>query len=823
MEHKIFLVYIDILGFEELPKILAEKSTTTAEDIKLSILSVIQEKIQDLEKMKLLLTFKKFGELSDEIAKKATVTSEEVRKHLIETIKEKIQGLEKNGLLLRKQRGSIDSWLLYVESIPKVFGCIKKVVETEIPVEISVGVIKIEDITKYFENKYPEYKDEAISSLKATYTLLDTFRSWYKNENGKAIKQTFVIFTKEAYEELGIFKKMCQRVPGEKELYHLFEEPKDIVWTQEIAEQISKEKSKIRERRTGVVINPRVFENLALRRVYGFMKVENYWQLKEKLQDFFEQNEAAAIGIHGIYGYHDILIQSYEPASEDPKTRLKVRLWPIINNEKNFKQEYFGWAEVRGIIKYHNILIKENPKTFWSSDEVDRYKKFFKPVITRKIARNILEDMLDKNICIKTKYDKSDITDEEKERGETEFLILVEVNEGMGAALANPEMIFEETILKNLLNDPKAGPRVRTVEKIAPCKESFIKGNFILHVVGRLKDLNEIVLEKIHKESIKYEMIQCKTQVIIPAEPIVENKLPVLLERSLPPIKARRILEIVTQCKTKINDEYVIPPSEFIYPFSFSMIDESYRDIIIKVYEKFYDLIDDYYGGDKHLLAEMLRFLYGIAEAFVLDGGEKIKSCKTFKDRRSILVKNIGEKIEESLSQVFDRVIKSCSLSENEFNELLNLAIRIKMGRMGDFNCKVVSIGKTAMALRAVEGVFLDERKAEKAIKIAESVIGVEKAKQKIDKLNELYTEFKKWFAPVISQEIYKKLTGITVGNLEGIANVRNLFSHAGRSEEAKILEISSKLPDILQGVRQGIRYLEHINTRFNEIDRGPS
>lgn len=444
-------------------------------------------------------------------------------------------------------------------------------------------------------------------------------------------------------------------------------------------------------------------------------------------------------------------------------------------------------------------------------------------MITGEIARDVLEDMIDKNICIKTEYDKSDITDEERER-KTEFLILVEVKEGTGALVNPPEMIFEETILKKLLNDPEVGSKVRTVEKIAPCRESFIKGNFILHVVGNLKDLNEIVLEKIHKESIKYETIQCKTQVIIPAESIVENKLPVLLERSLPPIKAKRILEIITQYMTKINDEYVIPPSEFIYPFSFSMIDESYRDIIIDVYEKFHNLIEEYYGGDKHLFAEMLRFLYGIAEVFVLDGEDKIRSCKTFKNRRSGLVTSISEKIEESLSHVFDRVIKSCSLSEDEFNELLNLAIRIKMGRMGDFNCKVVSIGKTAMALRAVEGIFLDERKVEKAVKIAESVIGVEKAEQKIDKLNELYTEFKKWFAPITSpEEIYKKPTEITVWNLEGIANVRNLFSHARYSEEAKILEISSKLPDILQGVFQGIRYLEHINKRFYKIDRVPS
>lgn len=820
MERKIFLVYIDILGFEELPKQLAEESVSLAEDLNVAVLRV-------LEKRGPLLKYENLKEdLPKEITKRTIVTSEKARKNLIKTINEKIQELEKKGLLLRKREASIDSWLLYVDSVQKVLECIQKVVEAERPVEIAVGAIKVEDPTKYLESEASEYKNGTIATLKETGALLDAYKSLYKNENKTAIKQTFVIFTKEAYEDLGIScRKVIYNRDG-KELYVLRGDFKDTIWIQKIIEQISKERGKTREIISGVIINPEVFENLALRKVYGFMKVENYWELKEKMQEFFKQNEDATIGVHGIYGYHDIIIQSYEPESEDPKTRLELRLWPIINNEDYFKPEYFGWAEVKGIIKHHGIQIKNGFRSIlWSVADLDRYKKFFGPIITHEtIDDSALREMVDKNILFETQYDQSDITNEERKRGETEFLVLVEVKEGMrSSSVKHPETTFEELILKNLLNDQDVGPMVRTVEKIEPCKESFIKGNFILHVVGRLDDLNEIVLKKIHKESTKYNEIQCKTQVIIPAEPIVKNKLPVLLERSLPPIKARRILEIITQCKTKINDEYVIPPSEFIYPFAFSMVDEPYGDKIIEVYEKFYVLIDVYYGGDKHLLAEMLRFLYGITEAFVLDEEEKIESCKTFKDRRSILVKNIGEKIEESLSQVFDRVIKSCSLSENEFNELLNLAIRIKMGRMGDFNCKEVSIGKTAMALRAVEGVFLDGRKEEKAVKKAESVIGVEKAKQKIDKLNELYTEFKKWFAPVISQEIYKKLTGITVGNLEGIANVRNLFSPAGRSEEAKILEISSKLPDILQGVRQGIRYLEHINTRFNEIDRGPS
>ena len=820
MERKIFLVYIDILGFEELPKILEEQSASFAETLKADLHSVIQKKTKGLDKNELLLRVEKLEEeWPDEIAKRIIVPSEEARKNLIKTIDEKIRELEEKGLLLRKQRCSIDSWLLYVDSIQKVLDCIQKVVETERPVEIAVDAIKVEDPTKYLESESSKYKNGPIATIKENCALLGAYKSWYKNENKTAIKQTFVIFTKEAYEDLGI---SCRIVSyNGKEFYCLRGDFKDTNWIQKIIEQLSKKRRKTGEIISGVIINPEVFENLALRKVYGFMKVENYWELKEKMQEFFKQNEDAAIGVHGVYGYHDIIIQSYEPESEDQKTRLELRLWSIINNEDYFKPEYFGWAKVKGVIKHHGIQIKNGFRSsLWSVADLDRYKKIFRPIITHEtIDDSALREMVGKNILFETQYDQSDITNEERKRGETEFLVLVEVKKREGAVLVeHPETIFEESILENLLNDPKIGSKVRTVEKIEPCGKSFITGNFILHVVGHLDDLNEIVLKKIHKESIKYNEIQCKTQVIIPAEQIVENKLPVLLESSLPLITARRILEIIEQCK----NGYVIPPSEFIYPFAFSIVDEPYRDAIIKIYEESNLLIYKYYNEDQNLSAEMYRFLYGIAETHILDGKDKLGSCKTFKDRRSSFVTCIGEKIEESMSQVFDRVIHSCRLSEEEFNELLNLAIRIKMGGTGDFNCKLVSIGKTAMALRAVEGIFSDEKKVEKAIKIAKDVIiDEENAKQKIGELNELYTELKKWFAPRrIPNEIYRKPTEITIRNLEGIANVRNLFSHAGRSEEAKILEISSKLPDILQGVSQGVRYLGHINTRFDEIDR---
>ena len=67
--------------------------------------------------------------------------------------------------------------------------------------------------------------------------------------------------------------------------------------------------------------------------------------------------------------------------------------------------------------------------------------------------------------------------------------------------------------------------------------------------------------------------------------------------------------------------------------------------------------------------------------------------------------------------------------------------------------------------------------------------------------------------------EMYKQPMMTTTKNLDGFSPIRNLFSHAkGESEKEKILEIFNKLPDILQGVYQGVKYLEHINKRLENV-----
>lgn len=754
MLNRVYLIYMDILGFEKLAKKIAKETMKRPKDI---------------------------------------------RSDLVIRMKKKIEELKEAGLLLESQEISLDSWLLKISHIPEVIECIKGIItEIKIPLEIAIRVDIFEDDMK------TEYTDEVMSLIKS----LSAYKKRYKTEHEKSIDKTFIVFTKDVYEELraieSIFSRTRELIGTKGELYYV----DSIVDVEQ------------ENRHLGVVVNPLVFKHLAIRNVYGFKKNDNYWKFKEDAINFFMQNKGMSIGIHGIYGYHDVLIHSYEPFSGDPKTRLELRLSPFLNAENEFNSENFGWCEVERVIKYHGIPVQEET-AHWSSNEINKYKRIFRDIATgEKIDDEIRKEMIDNAICIETQYDLSDITDEEKRHGKTEFLILVDIEKGTSASTHLPEDIFEDTILKRLLNE--YGHNVRTIEKIKSSGTCFITADFILHVVGKLDDLNDVLIHCIHKYAKDYqERFQCKTQVVIPAEQISENRLPVLLEQPIGTSDENKIMYIIKNCRTKIDNVIAIPPSELTRPFAINTIDEYAMKQIIDIYEISDSLIYRYnYDRDKMLSIEMYMFLYGIAEALTKlneDGG--IEASKIFKEKRSQFINNIGEKVEYTLKRVLDKVKNKYELSDDDFNSLINLAIKLKLSKDGHFNCGIINIGEIAKGLRAIDGICSDEANINKAKKKAVKE-KVQEFEEKITLLKVLYTEFTKWFAPGKTKEMYKQLgLRITAKNLDGFSPIRNLFSHAkGESEEEKILEIFNKLPDILQGVYQGVKYLEHINKRLEKV-----
>lgn len=738
-----------------------------------------------------------FEELASEIAKKSGKKPDIVRDEFITILESELQKFKKSVSLEYEKIGP-DSWLLQTnDDILKVLDAIQKIMEVKTPpLEMAIGKTEIDP---GYTAAHDDYTIRLVKNLTSSYKTL------YKQKYGESIKRSFIVFADEVYDELCSHRSICLRISN---AHHVGGELHYMT------------KADRKKHHLGVVINPIVFKSLALRKVYGFKRIDDYWTLKEELQEFSDRTKDASIGVHGIYGYHDILIQSYEPSSEDGKNRLTLRLWPILSGENDFSPENFGLAEVKGVIKYHGIK-SEELETRLSSEDIHKYKKNFNLITTGgEIDSSIVDEMLDRNICIRTEYDLSDISEEEQKKGKTEFLVLAEVR-GRNDSPVSPEDLFEQKVLNPLLDEH--GHYVRTVERLRSNAESFVRAHFMIHVVGYLNDLNDILLNHIHKRSINHKEFDCKTQVVIPAEQITENRFPVLLEDSISPTKANRILEIIDKCKSKINDEYIIPPGKLVYPFAAYTIGDYDRKAIIGLYEIFDSIVFEYYDGDKDSYMKLYRFLYGIAEVLALakvSDNRGIAACRVFKNERSQFINDIGEKIENTLKQVLDNILKDCKLEESELNSSFNLAIKLLMNREGKFDCRVVQIGDTGMGISAVAGVCLDEDKINRARARAEDMneLTKETIDQEMELLCKIYSELKKWFAPGITEEMYKNPLEITIKNLKGFSTQRNLFSHGRRTEEEKVQHIYDNLSDILQGVLKGVKYLGHINKQIGAI-----
>jgi Mg/Co/Ni transporter MgtE len=178
MNGKKYLVYLDILGFEDLAREIAKK-TGFEED-------VIRQNY-----------------LSDPLEKK------------IEEIKRKEIQISKG---ISEIEGS-DNYVLIVDHIQTAFELVGKLTTIKIlhkeyefiPLEVGLGAKKIdEDI----EVK-PINRKEIIKFLKND--IINPYRGYYKKKHGDKIKETFVLFTRDFFDELEpLDKKYCEEISYKK-------------------------------------------------------------------------------------------------------------------------------------------------------------------------------------------------------------------------------------------------------------------------------------------------------------------------------------------------------------------------------------------------------------------------------------------------------------------------------------------------------------------------------------------------------------------------------------------------------------------------------
>ncbi len=186
MEKK-FLIYIDILGFEELGK---GSKFLTEEEIK------------------------------------KVLTEEEIKKVSVERVQNKINELKNTEEIKRGEKQSPDSWLLFAEEISDVFYSIHKILEAKLPFEIAIGCKEFEKHPTSDELIF--LRDETMSFLKND--LLSSYKSKYKDEhNQESIKETFIVINDDFYKELkNFYKKSCDEEISYagKHFYHL---PKSVI------------------------------------------------------------------------------------------------------------------------------------------------------------------------------------------------------------------------------------------------------------------------------------------------------------------------------------------------------------------------------------------------------------------------------------------------------------------------------------------------------------------------------------------------------------------------------------------------------------------
>ena len=173
LRKKYFLIYLDILGFEE----RAEKE-----------------------------------------AEKSGIRPEEVRSIYRERIKRKLNLLKDIETVLDFREMSLDSWLLFSDTIGKAFRTVGAVLKTNLPFEIAIGAKKFEESPAGEE--LIALRNETMDYLKTN--LLNSYKKWYSTKHKKSVEQTFILLTPEAYKELESQK--IARKPYESADFYLLEE-----------------------------------------------------------------------------------------------------------------------------------------------------------------------------------------------------------------------------------------------------------------------------------------------------------------------------------------------------------------------------------------------------------------------------------------------------------------------------------------------------------------------------------------------------------------------------------------------------------------------
>lgn len=160
-----------------------------------------------------------FEQLAREIAQQTGITERKVRHDFIDVVRRSVKALEAEGEIIGKSYGKRDDWILVTDSMDSAFKVVSRLLDhhtqyrnyEKIPLEIAIGVGHYDKWAR-FGGQELIIEDPTIDFLKTK--IVGHYHEWYKLEhNNRSPLSTFIVLTKEVYRELEpLDRKICQEV-----------------------------------------------------------------------------------------------------------------------------------------------------------------------------------------------------------------------------------------------------------------------------------------------------------------------------------------------------------------------------------------------------------------------------------------------------------------------------------------------------------------------------------------------------------------------------------------------------------------------------------
>jgi len=234
---------------------------------------------------------------------------------------------------------------------------------------------------------------------------------------------------------------------------------------------------------------------------------------------------------------------------------------------------------------------------------------------------------------------------------------------------------FKNNILPDLLRED----RIRTIEFTGDAISGPIQGACcILHIVGTLDDLREIVLDTLHLEMSKYD-IEYGTRVIPIAESLSKDGYGALVETIIPDEYTREVIRDIIHYLKEYPDVFMI-----------KRVPLDILNKIVNLYDNFKKWALNFPPKNKILLLHNIdEFIYGMV--YVIAGsGEFDKETVNHYTERFIM--DLSRRIEGIIHPILKK--KIIEIGEEKALQLINSGCKDKDGKTLDYSLDQTTLGK---------------------------------------------------------------------------------------------------------------------------------